>query len=126
MAGDDENEEDLRYHGDLQQKDLSVAASPDSKKSDGKDVVSGEGEAEGQGERLRGSDGEKEDEVVKEDEEEDEDDEDEDDEDEEPKLKYASLTKGQAAIYRNKDATSAFLVGGDKMVRILQPIKLST
>ena len=42
---------------------------------------------------------------------------DEEEEDEEPRLKYASLTKSQGPVYRNGDATSAFLVAGDKMVR---------
>ena len=42
--------------------------------------------------------------------------EEEDEEDDEPRLKYASLTKSQASIYRNGDATSAFMVTGDKMV----------
>ncbi|MCJ1477083.1 Vacuolar protein sorting-associated protein 41 [Lambiella insularis] len=41
---------------------------------------------------------------------------DEDEEDEEPRLKYASLTKSQGSVYRNGDATSAFLVAGDKMI----------
>lgn len=45
------------------------------------------------------------------------DDEDEEEEDE-PRLKYASLTKNLKPLYRNGDATSAFLVAGDKMVRI--------
>ena len=40
----------------------------------------------------------------------------EEDEDEEPRLKYASLTKHLKPVYRNGDATSAFLVAGDKMV----------
>ena len=40
----------------------------------------------------------------------------EEEEDEEPRLKYASLTKHLKPIYRNGDATSAFLVAGDKMV----------
>jgi archaellum component FlaD/FlaE len=48
--------------------------------------------------------------------EEDEDDDDED-EDEEPRLKYARLTQNLNGLYRNGDATSACLVGGDKMVR---------
>lgn len=47
----------------------------------------------------------------------DDDDEDEDEEDE-PRLKYSSLTKNLKPLYRNGDATSAFLVAGDKMVRI--------
>lgn len=42
--------------------------------------------------------------------------EEEEEEDEEPRLKYASLTKHLKPVYRNADATSAFLVGGDKMV----------
>ena len=42
---------------------------------------------------------------------------DEDEEDEEPRLRYASLTRGQGPLYRNGDAVSAFLVAGDKMVR---------
>lgn len=40
----------------------------------------------------------------------------EDDEDDEPKLKYARLTSHLGPVYRNGDATSAFLVAGDKMV----------
>ena len=40
----------------------------------------------------------------------------EEEEDEEPRLKYASMTGHLKSIYRNGDATSAFLVAGDKMV----------
>ena len=40
------------------------------------------------------------------------------DEDEEPRLKYASLTKHLKPVYRNGDATSTFLVAGDKMVNL--------
>ena len=40
----------------------------------------------------------------------------EEDEEEEPRLKYAPLTKHLKAVYRNGDATSAFIVAGDKMV----------
>lgn len=43
-------------------------------------------------------------------------DEEEEEEDEEPRLKYASVTKHMRPVYRNGDATSAFIVGGDKMV----------
>ena len=44
-------------------------------------------------------------------------DEDEQDEDEdEPKLKYHRLTGSLSSVYRNGDATSCFLVSGDKMV----------
>lgn len=47
----------------------------------------------------------------------DDEDEDEEDEEDEPRLKYTSLTKNLKPLYRNGDATSAFLVAGDKMVR---------
>src|SRR4051812_36395861 len=40
----------------------------------------------------------------------------EEEEEEEPRLKYASLTKNLTSLYRNGDASSAFLVAGDKMV----------
>lgn len=52
-------------------------------------------------------------------EEEDDDDgeeEEEEEEDEEPRLKYARLTQNLAGVYKNADATSSFLVAGDKMV----------
>ena len=39
-----------------------------------------------------------------------------DEEDEEPRLKYATLTRNVSPLYRNGDATSTFLVAGDKMV----------
>ena len=48
--------------------------------------------------------------------EEEETDEDEVDEEDEPKLKYARLTSHLGPLYRNGDATSTFLVAGDKMV----------
>ncbi|KAI0379448.1 hypothetical protein F5Y04DRAFT_128880 [Hypomontagnella monticulosa] len=51
-----------------------------------------------------------------EDEDDDDDDDEEDEEDEEPKLKYARLTQHMGAVYKNGDATSAFLVAGDKMI----------
>lgn len=54
-------------------------------------------------------------------EEQDSDDDDDDEEDEEPKLKYARLTQHLGPVYRNGDATSAFLVAGDKMVPHLLP-----
>ena len=43
---------------------------------------------------------------------------DEDGEEDEPKLKYARLTSHLLPVYRNGDATSAFLVAGDKMVSL--------
>ncbi|KAI9801526.1 MAG: Vacuolar protein sorting-associated protein 41 [Piccolia ochrophora] len=51
-----------------------------------------------------------------EDEVEDEEEEEDEDEDEEPELKYARLTGRLGGVYRNGDATSAFLVAGDKMI----------
>ena len=45
-----------------------------------------------------------------------EDEEEEDEDDEEPRLKYAILTQNLKPVYRNGDATSAFLTAGDKMV----------
>jgi hypothetical protein len=49
--------------------------------------------------------------------EQDSEEEDDDDADEEPKLKYNRLTSNLLPIYRNGDATSTFMVAGDKMVR---------
>lgn len=67
--------------------------------------------------RTEDDDGDEDDGDDDDDEEEDEDDdEEEEDEDEEPRLKYARLTQNLSGLYRNGDATSAFLVGGDKMV----------
>ena len=54
-------------------------------------------------------------------EEEEESEEDEEEEDEEPQLKYARLTQHLGGLYRNGDATSTFLVAGDKMVRTKLP-----
>ncbi|OCK79301.1 hypothetical protein K432DRAFT_394022 [Lepidopterella palustris CBS 459.81] len=45
-----------------------------------------------------------------------EDDEEEDDSDDEPKLKYSRLTGNLGSVYRNGDATSSFMVAGDKMI----------
>jgi hypothetical protein len=55
--------------------------------------------------------------VEDEDDDDDEEEEDDDDDaDEEPKLKYSRLTSSLGPVYRNGDATSSFLVAGDKMV----------
>lgn len=51
-------------------------------------------------------------------EEEEEDEEESDEEDEEPRLKYSYLTKHLRSVYHNADATSTFLVAGDKMVGV--------
>ena len=45
-----------------------------------------------------------------------EEEEDEDEEEDEPRLKYASLTQSLKPVYRNGDATSTFMVAGDKMI----------
>ncbi|PVI03285.1 hypothetical protein DM02DRAFT_521079 [Periconia macrospinosa] len=44
------------------------------------------------------------------------DDDEEESEDEEPKLKYMRLTPSLGPVYRNGDATSTFVVAGDKMI----------
>lgn len=51
-------------------------------------------------------------------------DDDDDDADEEPKLKYIRLTSNLLSLYRNGDATSTFLVAGDKMVPFCHSSKL--
>jgi len=43
-------------------------------------------------------------------------DDDDEEEEDEPRLKYNRLTGSLSSIYRGGDATSAFLVAGDKMV----------
>lgn len=53
----------------------------------------------------------------------DEEEDDEEEEEEEPRLEYASITKKLTAVYRNGDATSAFLVAGDKMVSYIGRIE---
>ena len=51
----------------------------------------------------------------------DDDEDEEEEEEEEPRLKYAPLTKNLSSLYRNGDALSCFLVGGDKMVGVGTP-----
>ena len=53
---------------------------------------------------------------VDDDQNESEEDDDEDEEEEEPKLKYSRLTDTLTGVYRNGDATSTFVVSGDKLV----------
>ena len=48
-----------------------------------------------------------------------------DEEEEEPRLKYANLTRNVSPLYRNGDATSAFVVSGDKMASCYTRIRLS-
>ncbi|KAB5526419.1 hypothetical protein GE09DRAFT_1257019 [Coniochaeta sp. 2T2.1] len=66
--------------------------------------------------RCTAGDGSEDEEEDEQDGDEEEDDDDDDEEDEEPKLKYARLTPHLGAVYRNGDATSSFLVAGDKMI----------
>lgn len=47
-------------------------------------------------------------------------------EEEEPRLEYTSITKKLTAVYRNGDATSTFLVAGDKMVSFIGRVEAST
>ncbi|UPK90000.1 hypothetical protein LCI18_000935 [Fusarium solani-melongenae] len=72
-----------------------------------------EEEDDDEDDQAQDQDDEDDDDEEDEDEDEDEDDEDEDDE---PRLKYARLTQHLGGVYRNGDATSAFLVAGDKMI----------
>ena len=83
------------------------------RKPEGKEAESGDVEEE---------DDDDDDEVEGEEEQEEdtEDDDEEDDEDEEPRLKYARLTQHLGGVYRNGDATSSFLVAGDKMVGLAE------
>jgi hypothetical protein len=48
--------------------------------------------------------------------EEDEDEDEDDDHEDEPKLKYHRLTANLSSVYRGGDATSSFIVSGDKMI----------
>lgn len=68
----------------------------------GKDPASSQDEEDSGDEEMEGTDSEVDDE--------------DEEEDDEPKLKYARLTSKLGPVYRNGDATSAFLVAGDKMV----------
>ncbi|GAB1318123.1 Vacuolar protein sorting-associated protein 41 [Madurella fahalii] len=99
--------------GDAIQPSLSI---PARLSSGGDGVDSGDGSDDSaehsSGEEDEGGD---DDESEGEEEEDDDDDEDED-EDEEPKLKDARLTQHLGPVYRNGDATSSFLVAGDKMI----------
>jgi hypothetical protein len=75
------------------------------------DTISPKAEELSPGETTTADDDDEED-----DPEESEADESEEQEDDEPKLKYARLTNYLGPVYRNGDATSTFLVAGDKMV----------
>ncbi|KAK7753387.1 Vacuolar protein sorting-associated protein 41 [Diatrype stigma] len=79
-----------------------------------------EGEGADEEEEEQGDDGDDDDDDDDDDdgddEEDEEEEEEEEEEDDEPKLKYARLTQHLNPVYRNGDATSAFLVVGDKMI----------
>lgn len=66
-------------------------------------AASSRGEEESEEAEMEGTDSEAEEEE-------------DDEEDDEPKLKYARLTSSLGPVYRNGDATSSFMVAGDKMV----------
>ncbi|CAK7214148.1 Vacuolar protein sorting-associated protein 41 [Sporothrix eucalyptigena] len=86
-------------------------------KGKGKAVEEGSAEEEeGDDDVEEEEDGEDEEEEDDDEDEEDDEDDEDDEEDEEPRLKYARLTHNLGGLYRNGDATSAFLVSGDKMV----------
>jgi hypothetical protein len=70
--------------------------------SKGKELASSHDEEDSGDSEMEGTDSEAEEE--------------EDEEDDEPKLKYVRLTSSLGPVYRNGDATSAFVVAGDKMV----------
>lgn len=69
-----------------------------------------------EGEEGEDENDEDDEEEEEEDDDDDDEEEDEDEEDDEPRLKYARLTQHLGGVYRNGDATSSFLVAGDKMV----------
>lgn len=98
--------------------DTSSEDSPgsDDEETTGVDKGKGKADSEGGKEDDDDDDDEEDEEEDDDEEEEDDDDEDEDEEDEEPRLKYARLTQNLGGVYRNGDATSAFLVAGDKMI----------
>ena len=105
-GGDDDDGDG--HVGDRVEEDQTAAREEDNDATgnhDDDDHDNGEGE-----------DGEEDEEQDDVDDDEDDEEEEEDEEDEEPKLKYARLTQHLGAVYRNGDATSAFLVAGDKMI----------
>ena len=79
--------EESEEHGD-NKKGKGIASSPDEDDSGDDEMEATDSEAEDDGEE----------------------------EEDEPKLKYARLTSSLGPVYRNGDATSTFMVAGDKMV----------
>ncbi|KAF4345280.1 vacuolar assembly [Fusarium beomiforme] len=114
---DDASKDATGKEGGIEAKDVGNGESND--KQSGQDKDNEEEEEVDDDDEEGGEDDEEEEEDEDNDEdedEEDEDEEDEDEEDEEPRLKYARLTQHLNGVYRNGDATSAFLVAGDKMI----------
>lgn len=111
--------DDVAHEKDGKSKDATGkeggAEARDVKNGESNDRKSGHDENNGEEEEEDDDDDDDEADDDDEDDEDDEDD-DEDEEDEEPRLKYARLTQHLNGVYRNGDATSAFLVAGDKMV----------
>lgn len=117
-AGDDKTSTSEQGDVPTSPANRSAPALDDAVKSDSEseDGYGPERGADGAGEAAEGDTDDEEDDEEEE-EEDDEEEEDEDDEDdEEPRLKYARLTPHLGGVYRNADATSSFLVSGDKMV----------
>ncbi|TLD17132.1 uncharacterized protein PgNI_00747 [Pyricularia grisea] len=113
------DEETPNVNNGKQSIDDHTGSSPQTPSQTPDVTVSDERAAEGALNRVAPSKPE-EDGNESEDEEDDEDDEDEDEDDdeeeEEPRLKYTRLTQNLGAVYKNGDATSSFLVAGDKMI----------
>jgi hypothetical protein len=76
----------------------------------------GKGALGGDAAKKADSSGEEDDDDASDDDDSDDESDDSDDDDDEPRLKYARLTGNIGSVYRNGDATSAFLVSGDKMI----------
>lgn len=104
--------DDAKGSGEAASKDGPKANVVDEREAQQKSQETQENEEQDDDDDEDEEDGEEEDEE----EEDDEEDDDDSDEDEEPELKYTPLTQHLAGVYRNGDATSAFLVAGDKMV----------
>lgn len=114
------SDEDKAHETKLKEEEALGEAygKPTEKEEEGKDVDENYDDEE---EEEEDDDEDEDDKDDDEDEDEDDDDEDDDDEDEEPRLKYARLTQHLSPVYRNGDATSSFLVAGDKMVLPISP-----
>ncbi|KAM0375025.1 hypothetical protein ACHAO7_002982 [Fusarium culmorum] len=107
--------ESINKEGDVSAKDVTSPGSNDGKASQDGDQDK-EGGEEDDNDEDDDDDEEDDDDEDEDEDEEEEDEDDDDDDDEEPKLKYARLTQHLNGVYRNGDATSAFLVAGDKMI----------